>query len=197
MTLTYKENITDREYSNYEFKKFIQKLKRLLKKYGVTDLKYLAPIETQKRGALHYHILLFDVPFIPVFEIQKRWIHGNINIKQVKSDGMISDEGELIPVSRVGLYISKYFSKSFEDKEKSKKAYLSSRNLNKPITETYNNYCIYEEALESFSNLHKDNIICESNYIRYVNDIQIGSYDKKLRQSNVKYFMVRKQGKSD
>lgn len=52
-TMTYADNITDIKYSNNEFEKYIKRLKRALKK----PIKYLAVIEFQKRGAIHYHVI--------------------------------------------------------------------------------------------------------------------------------------------
>ena len=63
MTLAFKENIQDIDFSNNEFTNFIRRLNYKL--YGVKKamLKYIAVWEKQKRGAIHYHIIFFDFPF--------------------------------------------------------------------------------------------------------------------------------------
>lgn len=67
-TCTFKEEIKDLERANKEFKKFIQRLN-----YFFTDkeqfLEYVAVPELQlenDRGVWHYHVLFFNLPFIPV-----------------------------------------------------------------------------------------------------------------------------------
>ncbi|MFL2072876.1 hypothetical protein ACEN32_11285 [Marinilactibacillus psychrotolerans] len=54
MTLTFAENIQDITYADNEFKKF---MKRFNYKYKRKS-KFLAVREFQKRGAIHYHLLI-------------------------------------------------------------------------------------------------------------------------------------------
>jgi hypothetical protein len=58
VTLTFREHITDLDEANILFKKFIQ---RLRSRWG--DFKYLAVIEFQKSGRIHYH-MISDLPYI-------------------------------------------------------------------------------------------------------------------------------------
>ena len=60
LTLTFAENKIDIQECNVLFKAFIRKLKNKYNK----NLKYLAVIEFQKRGAVHYHVLL-TIPYVP------------------------------------------------------------------------------------------------------------------------------------
>lgn len=124
LTLTFKENVTDVEKANYIFKKFIMRLKDYLKKHYNKELKYMATIEKQKRGAVHYHIVLMSFPYIKNVVIEKIWGQGYIKINKIKDS---------VDASAVGIYISKYFSKALEDKETYKNAYFCSKNLKKPI----------------------------------------------------------------
>jgi len=101
LTLTFAENVTDIATANYEFKKFRQKLQRHLGR----DFKYLGVIEFQKRGAVHYHLML-DIPFIDWKTLSNLWGQGRIQIEKIKKP------------NRAGLYMAKttgYLVKGAED----------------------------------------------------------------------------------
>ncbi|MGU9287880.1 rolling circle replication-associated protein, partial [Clostridium perfringens] len=51
ITLTFKDNVQDLKYSNYEFKKFVKRFEY----YLGYKVQYTVVIEFQKRGAIHYH----------------------------------------------------------------------------------------------------------------------------------------------
>ena len=115
LTLTFAENKVDIKECNILFKSFIRKLK----KYN-DNLKYLAVIEFQKRGAVHYHVLL-DIPYIPQEELQNLWGNGFVFINAITH------------VDNIGAYIVKYMTKDNKDTRlRGQKAYLFSRNLKKP-----------------------------------------------------------------
>lgn len=127
LTLTFKENVQDIESSNYEFMKFIKRLNYKIYKTKKATLKYLAVWELQKRGAIHYHVMLFSVPKIPYTELTKLWGLGSVNIQKVDAD---SKENR-------GRYLSKYFAKNLDDpqyliKFMGKKRFFTSKNLIKP-----------------------------------------------------------------
>lgn len=123
-TLTFKENIQDIDIANREFKKFIQRLNRFVRVKMKWDYKYLATWEKQKRGAIHYHIILFNFPFVNAKKLEEIWGHGFIKI---------NDISKVDKAQNVGRYVSKYFGKDLDVKEHKKKAYFSSRNLSKPV----------------------------------------------------------------
>ncbi len=113
----------DIKLSNYEFDKFIRRLKYYLnKKYPGKKLKYLATWERTKKGVIHYHLILFGFPFIPAKKLEEIWRLGFIKINQIKRiDASVRSE-----------YISKYFSKDLEFRDRKVKAFFKSRNLKKP-----------------------------------------------------------------
>lgn len=116
LTLTFKENLTDVSQANELFKEFIKKVRKKHDK----NLKYLAVVEFQKRGAVHYHMLC-DLKYIGVDKLAKLWGHGGITIKKIKH------------VDNVGAYIVKYMTKQTVDERMfSKKMYQCSRNLERP-----------------------------------------------------------------
>lgn len=117
LTLTFKDNVQDLDYANNEFKNFI---KRLNYHYGI-KIKYTAVIEFQKRGAIHYHCILYNlVQKINVQELQEIWKHGFIKINSIDN------------VDNVGAYVCKYMTKTDDDRLLGRRMYFNSRGLNKP-----------------------------------------------------------------
>lgn len=117
LTLTFKDNVQDLDYANNEFKNFI---KRLNYHYGI-KIKYTAVIEFQKRGAIHYHCILYNlVQKINVQELQEIWKHGFIKINSIDN------------VDNVGAYVCKYMTKTDDDRLLGRRMYFNSRCLNRP-----------------------------------------------------------------
>lgn len=138
LTLTFDDkkvthDIRDVKQCNNEFKKFIKRLKYYLK---IDDLQYVAVIEFQDkngRGAIHYHCLI-NMPNIPFLELQKIWGKGFIFIENVKH------------VDNLGAYLVKYMTKENADTRLQKeKAYLTSRNLDRPFEFSFRNVHEYKK----------------------------------------------------
>jgi len=90
--------VSDLQQANYEFKKFRQKLERFLGKKVV----YFCVPEFQKRGAVHYHLLL-DMPFVSWEKLSSLWGHGRIQIEQIRDK------------RKAGSYLSHYINKDKSD----------------------------------------------------------------------------------
>ncbi|GGM43726.1 Rep protein [Paraliobacillus quinghaiensis] len=117
ITLTYSENMKDVKESNYNFKKFIQRLNYKMD----LKLKYSCVVEFQKRGAVHYHLLAYNLPFIENSKLAEIWGHGFVQVKNIDS------------IDNVGAYVTKYMSKDNDDERlRGLKCYFSSRGLYKP-----------------------------------------------------------------
>jgi hypothetical protein len=115
ITLTYKDNQTDLKASNIDFKRFIQKMR-----YRYGNFKYVAVIEFQDRGAVHYH-MMSDLPYIPKKQLGEIWEMGFVKINDITK------------VDNVGAYMLKYMLKDTTDERlKTKKAYLTSKGLDRP-----------------------------------------------------------------
>lgn len=115
LTLTFKDNVTDIEYANRIFSKFIMRLK-----YRNPNLKYLAVIEFQKRGAIHYH-MVSNLPFITFEHLNKLWPFGSAKINKIDH------------VTNLGAYVCKYLQKDmFDNRMFGQKKYFCSRNCIKP-----------------------------------------------------------------
>ena len=187
LTLTFKDNIQDITITNREFKYFIQRLNYYIYQTKTQLLKYIATWEKQKRGAIHYHVIFFDFPYIAKEKLQDLWSHGFIKINRIDVD---SKENR-------GRYLSKYFTKDLELKEHKKKAFFKSQNLKMP-KET--KLMLTDDILHD---LQKENIVFQKEYTRQVYDtnalLSTGSY---LRDSSVTYIKIRKEnmrirGRSD
>lgn len=116
VTLTFKENLIDLDEANKRFKRFIQRLR-----YKYQTFKYLAVIEFQERGAVHYH-MISDLPYIRNKELAEIWKEGFVKINNITH------------VDNVGAYMIKYMVKDLADKRLSgRKSYLCSKGLDKPF----------------------------------------------------------------
>jgi len=123
LTLTFKENITDIEKANYEFTKFIQRFNYEITGQKGSYLKYVSVIEFQKRGAIHYHAMTFNLPFIENIydKLKIIWPAGFFKVSPVDR------------VKNVGFYLAKYMHKELHDPRlKDHKCYFVSRNLKQP-----------------------------------------------------------------
>lgn len=118
ITYTFKKNITDLGEANKLWTQYQKKMRRT---FGT--LKYLCVVEFQKRGAIHYHVLYFNLPFIYDIKSKLRhaWSHGHISCKVIDH------------VKHVGAYVSKYLVKEVLDLRLARqKAYFTSRHLKQP-----------------------------------------------------------------
>jgi hypothetical protein len=123
ITITFKDNVQDLDYANSEFKQFIQRLKRRKGKFD-----YLAVIEFQQRGAIHYHMLAgldYESSGDRWHEyLTALWGHGGVNVKTLGGN------------DNIGAYLIKYLTKDHtiwvQPHLQNKRRYLSSRLPNKP-----------------------------------------------------------------
>lgn len=173
MTLTFKENIQDINYTNYEFNKFIKRLNFYIYHVKKQQLKYIAVWEKQKRGAIHYHIVFFSLPFIKINELQQIWGHGFVKLNKVDVDSK----------DNRGRYISKYFSKDIDAKEYKQKSFFKSQNLIKPITKRMTRQELFDFSTE--------NVVFTKEYTRTLphlgDDPSVGS-----KHGSVRYTKIRK-----
>jgi hypothetical protein len=97
MTLTFKENVTDVVYANRKFKSFMRGIRR----YD-PDSKYLAVIEFQFRGAVHYHVVI-SCKKIPISLLNRLWSYGYCHFHSLRN------------INSVSKYITKYLLKDVAD----------------------------------------------------------------------------------
>lgn len=87
ITLTYKENMTDREQLYKDYDKFWKKFTYYLKLNGIEKPEYITVVEPQGRGAWHIHGLFIwneTAPFVANDVLAQIWGHGFVSIKQPK-----------------------------------------------------------------------------------------------------------------
>ncbi|HEY4544144.1 MAG TPA: hypothetical protein VIG40_05820 [Tissierellaceae bacterium] len=176
LTLTFQENIQDLELANKVFTRFVQYMKADLKKEKCS-FEYLAVIEFQERGAIHYH-LLCDLPKYYKFEkVRNRWRQA---IKALGVEGTGSTKQNRIDrVDNVGAYIVKYMTKEKADKRLiGKKMYQTSRGLKKPAEIGFKT----REELEEYLNFFGINEDTEDTKKAYHN-----SYTDSFTLGEVKY----------
>lgn len=108
----------------YLFRKFILRLK-----YRFPDLAYVCVPEFQKRGAVHFHVLIWGIPSGYVDKersnryIANLWRQGFIDL--IHTNGKPALSG----------YLGKYLSKTFLDpRTRDQRCYTCSRNVERPAT---------------------------------------------------------------
>lgn len=164
LTLTFKENIQDLNIAHYEFKKFIQRVNYEIFKSKKSFLKYTAVVEFQKRGAIHYHVIFYNLPYITSNMIEKIWNNGFVKINAIDN------------VKNVGSYVTKYMQKSLNDKRlEGRKCYFNSKGLYKPIEITEK-----KQVEELINKLPDDKKIYSANYKNdYLGNIKYSQYKLK------------------
>ena len=146
LTLTY-PGLKNREKACRAFKTFAQTLRR---KYG-SQIQYIAVMEIQDGERLddpslatkdiHFHVLLFDCPYIPQKIIQDMlWKHGIVDIRKIEEYGDIAG------------YLANYLSKDKTLAVKGKRSYFPSRGLMKPVEEVSMNENLLFEILGNKNN---------------------------------------------
>jgi len=125
LTLTYAENVQSLKLGYRDFTSFVQALRYHLGQ----DFKYVSVPEFQKRGALHFHALVWGLPEALVLRersdrfLAKLWSKGFIFLTQTDGNEKLSH------------YLTKYMSKAYLDPRlKGCKAYVGSRNLMRPTS---------------------------------------------------------------
>jgi hypothetical protein len=120
LTLTFRDtqvfDVNSLEDCHLRFYGFIRRLRQEYPK-----VRYVGVPEFQKRGAVHYHLLV-DIPYTPVEKLRLMWSHGFIKINKIHNPAY------------VGVYIAKYVGKAFADERYSgHRCFYTSKNLSKPV----------------------------------------------------------------
>lgn len=148
ITLTFRENMTDVKQANKAFKKFIMRLTYWKK----ASFKYLAVIEFQQRGAVHYHMIA-DLDFVPAEMLQTLWGQGFIKINDISH------------VDNVGAYVVKYMNKDTNDPRlQGLKAYNCSRGLTRPTDLRSWELADYQAVKEISAELQEKSPVYSSQY---------------------------------
>jgi hypothetical protein len=160
LTLTFRENITELKIANKKFTHFIKRLNRKVKH----NIKYVAVPEFQERGAVHYHMLILNLPYIGGRYLEENiWKNGKTDIKLCyRTKGIYH-------------YITKYLTKSFADPRcKGAKRYFHS--LDHPIITIRNNALAFYTAKD----LKEQDL--ENEHIFEMKDIEGNVLNKVVRR---------------
>lgn len=135
MTLTYRENMQDRDRAQRDFQEFVRRVRKLTSN-GIRRFKYVMVIEHQTRGAIHFHIGVHGWQNVDIvraiwYEIVGR-AQGSINVRGPKSKG----DDRIAGVHQLAQYLSKYITKDAEGSELDKKRYWASKGIEVPERET-------------------------------------------------------------
>jgi len=144
ITLTFAKNIHTLKEANPQFTRFQKELQR---RYGRG--RYLCVPEFQKRGAVHFHVIYFDLPYIKNIKsvMAKLWGKGWVKVIAVRE------------IRNIGAYVSKYLQKGVGDKRTvGHKGYFRSRGMLLPeefraeesIDKKLLGYTFKSEAVEQF-----------------------------------------------
>lgn len=129
ITLTYATPEFSNSKAKLDFKKFIMRLRYHLEELGYNrNFRYIAVPEqhdsedtsSTRRFSYHFHIILFDLPYISTTFYSKNWTHGFIKINLIKGS----------PFS-TAYYLTKYLSKQTTHK-RCERRFLVSRNIQRP-----------------------------------------------------------------
>lgn len=116
LTLTFKENIQDYKKANARFNYFIRQKNK--------DIKYLVVKEHQKRGAIHFHLIVFDIEPKDLAELLLSWNYGFKHYKHIKNKYSYS----------IANYLTNYMTKEKNQLvDANKKVFSNSRNLKRPL----------------------------------------------------------------
>lgn len=116
ITLTFKENLQDYEKANARFNYFIRQKNE--------NIKYLVVKELQKRGAIHFHLIVFDIELKDLEKLVKSWNYGFTHYKKITK----------IQTYSIANYLTNYMTKDKNQLiEVKKKVFSSSRNLKRPL----------------------------------------------------------------
>lgn len=181
LTLTFKENITNLKEANYEFTKFIRRLNYETngiegKELKQSNLKYLALFELQARGAIHYHMIFFNLPYIENIYDKLRDIWGQGRIMVGGKNRNFEKIKNQTKLKKIIDYFIKYIQKSILDNNfPNQKKYITSKGLLKPQTQ------YFEEVIKVIQNQLPDNSLV------YKRDGEQEYYDGKATDSFLRW----------
>lgn len=142
-------------------------------------LKYTCVPEFTKKGRIHYHVLMYNCPYIKNSKLAEIWSNGFIRINSIED------------VDNVGSYVSEYIGKDYKegsstsDKMKGKKCYFNSRGLNKPIE--IKNKEMVQTVIESLPPQH---LTYENTFDNDYNSVHYQQYNmSKSSNTKTQYYL--------
>lgn len=157
LTLTYRENMGDRDACKRHFKLWVQRMKRAL-----GDFRYCASFERQKRGAMHVHVACHRLPAHVQFKGAKikAWKLGTECWRGVvgAGNGLCFVGGKSrtgapraarMSLAKMAAYVSKYITKDYAECPEEKNRYSRSNGAPVPKSEVMRfTNCTLRELIE-------------------------------------------------
>ena len=131
VTLTFKENIKSIDEANKRFNIYLTRVRKYCKEHNI-EFFYIGVPEFQKRGAVHYHLLMSLVPGCDLLPKQQNQ-ENKYDVKywdvgfSSAFDLSLTDEK-----FNIALYITKYMYKDLDSRLYGRTRVLKSNNLKKP-----------------------------------------------------------------
>ena len=176
MTFNPENETRDLSEAARSLKEFLQRLRRRLKR----NIHYTCVARFQdghrpggaiggRNGIVHFHIVFYDLPYIPQTELTKMWGKGFVWINAIED------------VDNLGVYLVEgYMGKEMDDERlRGKKKYWSSRDLHKPVVELVDNIEMEKRGLEG-----KEPVYIAEYESDWVGDVRYEVYNK-LRQGKM------------
>jgi hypothetical protein len=152
ITFTFKECETSLKRANKDFGDFTKRFNYAVYGSKCSRLKWLSVPEFQKRGAVHYHTIYFNLPH------NELSTNAHFDLSLYKKASQSWDQGYIFvePIDKLDIlvnYVSKYFTKSKSDvRYANEKKYFTSRGLEKP--REYRNPSVVQTLLTACDTPH-------------------------------------------
>jgi len=163
LTLTYRENVQDREKVKADFGRFVRLVKNGWKGHpGLKDWRYVAVLELQERGAFHVHIAVKG--WQPITFLRACWYRamgssidvkgsetlGGINVTPPRDHTGKGRKKEWATL-RLSSYIVKYMSKTFDETTTEKNRYWRSKDIAAP--QVHRHWLVATNLLDAINEL--------------------------------------------
>jgi hypothetical protein len=140
LTITYRENQTDRALCKKHLKEWVRRMKRAL-----PDFQYCAAVEAQDRGAMHVHVATHKLPQHAQYKGVKieAWKLGTKIWRSIvgENNGLVFVGGKTkfgsharrpMSLAKIAAYVSKYITKAYADSPMGSNRYSRSDDLHPP-----------------------------------------------------------------
>jgi len=134
LTLTYRDNVTDRKKVISDFRKFTRVLRRIFKNFN-----FVAVLEAQERGALHIHMGIAGWHDVNILRAEWLAIIGpsiGDDGKQVSGgniDISFKPDGKGNPYGKMASYMAKYLGEDVDvGRKEGEHRYFRSQNIERP-----------------------------------------------------------------
>lgn len=155
LTITYRENQTDRELCKVHFKEWCRRMKTALPKF-----QYCASFERQERGSMHVHCATNKLPKHCHYKGKKieAWILGTTIWREIvgHDNGLVFVGGKPRwgdkrrrnqSLAKIASYVSKYIMKDYEECEAGSNRYSRSNSIDLPDSTRIRLDCTFDELI--------------------------------------------------